>query len=834
MARGELRIYLGAAPGVGKTFAMLNEGRRRASRGTDVVVGIVETHGRAKTAEQVGDLEIIPRRKVGYRGTTLEEMDVDAILARHPDWVLVDEMAHTNVPGSEREKRWEDVDVLLDAGINVISTLNIQHLESMNDVVEQITGIKQHEKIPDAIVRRADQVELVDMTPEALRRRMAHGNIYGADRVDAALANYFRVGNLGALRELALMWVADKVDDALIEYRQKHGIERPWETRERVVVALTGAPNGQEVIRRAARISSRTHGDLIGVHVRSTDGLSGPDPTSLDEQRKLLADLGGEYHELAAGDVAGALVQFARSRNATQVVLGASKRSRWAELTRGSVINSVVRNSGTIDVHVISTESSTENGGRAPRTRRVRRYRFSSRRIAAAWATALIGPWLMVALLVQLRAHLRLPSDLLAFLLVVVVVAALGGFPPSLVAAIESFLLANWYFTPPIHTWTISEAENLFALVIFVAVAAIVSFFVSQAARRSLEAAQARADAETLAALAGTMTSDDDPLPALAAQLQVSFDADGVSVLRRRDDHWAVEASAGERPPATPDDAAVDLAVGADTVVALAGASLREADARTLEAFSSQLALALERRRLRAEAETAVRLSEVNELRAGLLAAVSHDLRTPLASIKASVTSLRQDDISWTNSQRDEFLGAIDEGVDRLTDLVTNLLGMSRINAGQVELATRPVGIDEILPLALAGLEVTTVRIVVDVPDDLPPVWADVALLERVLANIIDNACKYSPPGCDVTIRAGALGEYVSVFVIDHGAGIPMRERERVFEPFQRVGDRSSGDGTGLGLAVAKGFVELMSGEVSIEDTPGGGTTMVVTMPAAT
>src|SRR6478609_6585663 len=288
MARGTLRIYLGAAPGVGKTFGMLNEGQRARERGTDIVVGFVETHSRPNTAAQIGELEVVPRKKMEYRGSSFEEMDVDAVLARKPERVLVDELAHTNVPGSRNEKRWQDVDELLDAGIDVISTVNVQHLESMNDVVEQITGIKQQETIPDAIVRAADAIELVDMSPEAIRRRMAHGNIYPAEKVDASLANFFRQGNLGALRELALMWVADRVDEALEEYREAHGIARPWETRERVVVAITGAPSGDDVIRRAARMAARAHGDLIGVHVRSSDGLRGPQGSELEDQRRLL------------------------------------------------------------------------------------------------------------------------------------------------------------------------------------------------------------------------------------------------------------------------------------------------------------------------------------------------------------------------------------------------------------------------------------------------------------------------------------------------------------------------------------------------------------------
>ncbi len=503
MARGTLRIYLGAAPGVGKTFAMLGEGRRRFDRGTDVVVGYVETHRRPKTAAQVEGLEVVPRRQLEYRGATFEEMDVDAILARKPAVALVDELAHTNVPGSPREKRWQDVDVLLDAGITVVSTLNIQHLESVNDVVEQITGVKQRETIPDAVVRRADQIELVDMAPEAIRRRMAHGNIYPAERVDAALGNYFRTGNLGALRELALLWVADRVDDALQDYRDRHGIDRPWETRERVVVALTGTPDGERLVRRAARMAARSKGDLIAVHVRPQDGLASAAADLLEEQRELVEELGGAYREVVGADIGEALVSTAHALNATQIVLGATRRSRFTELTRGSVINRVIADSGVgLDVHVISR---ADDGSEATSTRRRRRpSALPRRRILLGFALAAVALPVLTWVLTNLREHLGLPSVLLLFLLLVVAVSAVGGVWPALAAAVCGFLLVNWYFTPPTHTFTIAEGENLLALSVFLAVAAVVSAFVSLAARRAADGARDRAEAEALAQLAGT------------------------------------------------------------------------------------------------------------------------------------------------------------------------------------------------------------------------------------------------------------------------------------------------------------------------------------------
>ncbi|MHB1533858.1 MAG: universal stress protein, partial [Acidimicrobiales bacterium] len=356
MARGVLRVYMGSAPGVGKTFAMLNEGWRRKERGTDMVIGYLETHDRPNTAAQVRDLEIVARASYTYRGRTFEEMDLDAVIARRPEVALVDELAHTNAPGAPHEKRWQDVEALLDAGIDVITTVNIQHLESLNDLVQRITGVPQRETVPDRVVRAADQVELVDMAPEALRRRMVHGNIYPPERVEAALTNYFRVGNLAALRELALLWLADKVEEALTDYRQRYGISEPWETRERVVVALTGSENAERVIRRAARMAARTHAELVGVHIRDRDSAGGSsDEGQLESHRALLADLGGRYEEVSGTDIARTLVEFARAQNATQLLIGATARSRFAELRHGSVIAKVIRAAGDIDVHVISS-----------------------------------------------------------------------------------------------------------------------------------------------------------------------------------------------------------------------------------------------------------------------------------------------------------------------------------------------------------------------------------------------------------------------------------------------------------------------------------------------
>jgi len=833
MARGRLRIYLGAAPGVGKTYAMLNEGRRGHDRGRDIVVGYVETHNRPRTAEQIDGLEVVPRRKIEYRGATLEEMDVDAILARRPAQVLIDELAHTNAPGSRNPKRWQDVEEVLAAGIDVISTLNIQHLESVNDVVERITGIKQRETIPDAVVRQATAIELVDMSPDALRRRMAHGNIYAPEKIDASLANYFRPGNLAALRELALLWVADRVDEALGEYRERHGITEPWETRERVLVAITGAPGSEVLIRRAARMAQRAHGELLGLHVSTADGLAGPRSENLARHRQLLTDLGGEYHEVAASDVATALADFAKAENCTQLVLGASRRSRLAELVRGSVINRAVRRAAPIDVHVISHEPSQSE---EPLPSRRPHLHWGSplprRRQVAAWVLAAVGLPLLTIALIPARDDVGLETVLLLFLALVVAVGAIGGIYPGIAAAIAGFLLANWFFTPPIHHWTIAEGENFLALLIFVVVSAVVSGLVDLAARRTLDARRAQAEAETLARLAG-YEGGEDPLNRLVASLRSAFRLDAAAVLCKYDFGWQVEASDGAPVPTSPEQADAVEEVGDGVVLALVGPRLSADDRQVLNAFSAQLSAARERARLGEQAAAASALGHANELRAALLQAVSHDLRTPLASIKAAVSSLRQPDIEWSDDDVAEFLASIEDEADRLNALVGNLLDMSRLQAGVVEPLVRAVHLEEVVPAALSSLGERARNVKTDVSESLPPVYADAALLERVVANLVENALKFSPPDEPVRVEAGAFQDVVYLRVIDRGPGIPESQQDRVFQPFQRLGDADRGTGVGLGLAVARGFVNAMSGELELEDTPGGGTTALVTLKAA-
>ena len=839
---GELRVYLGAAPGVGKTYRMLEEGHRRLDRGTDVVIGFVESHGRPHTEALAAGIETVPRAQLSYRGSNFAEMDVDAVLARRPQVALVDEFAHTNAPGSRHEKRWKDVQELLDAGIIVITTLNIQHLESLNDVVRQITGVPQRETVPDALVRQAGQIELVDMTPEALRRRLAHGNVYKPDRVDAALHNYFRVGNLTALRELALLWLADKVDEQLDRYRAEHGIGATWETRERVVVALTGGPEGETLIRRAARIADRSTGaDLLAVHVARADGLSGSDPAVLERQRALVESLGGTYHVVVGDDVPTALLDFARGVNATQLVLGASRRGRLAQAFSAGVGVTTAAESGSIDVHLVTHEEVGSKRHRPAPPRSA----VPAKRRAAGFALALVGLPVLTALLVAAQSAVSLATDILAFLVAVVIVALVGGLAPALFAAIAGFLLLNWWFTPPIHQFTIASRENVFGVVAFLLVATAVSAVVDLAARWTREAARAQAEAQTLFTLAGSVLRGPRPLPALLEQVRETFQLDAVTLLERKDDAgggpdvehdthaWRVVESVGSPPSTTPGEGDAEVHVDDRYSLVLRGHPLAAGDRRVVEAFAAQAAVAVRQERLAEAAATVGSLAEVDRLRSALLNAVSHDLRTPLASAKAAVGSLLSPDVDFTEEDRRELLRTADESLDRLTALVENLLDMSRLQAGALPLSLQAIDVAEAIPAAVDTLGRSAGDVVIQIPDDVPDVRADPALLERVVANVVANAVRYSPPSEPPVLTASAHDGRVEIRAVDHGPGVPAQDWNSIFLPFQRLGDRDNTSGIGLGLALSRGLAEAMGGTLIPEATPGGGLTMIISLPVA-
>lgn len=825
--RGKLRIYLGASPGAGKTYAMLGEAHRRIARGADVVVAIVDTHGRAHTAERLGSLEIVPPQQIEYRGSMFEELDLDAVLARRPAVALVDELAHTNVPGGRHEKRWQDVDELLDAGIDVLSTVNIQHLASLNDVVEQITGVVQRETIPDEVVRHAEQVELVDITPQALQRRLAHGNVYAPEKVDAALRNYFREGNLTALREIALLWLADQVDVALAKYRDEHAITATWETRERVVVAVTGGPESDTLVRRASRIAAKASAELLVVHVVRGDGLAGVAAPQMGSVRALATSLGASMHSVVGDDVPGALLDFAREVNATQLVIGTSRRSRWARIVDEGIGAAVVRESGKIDVHMVTHEHTAAPPRVALGGRRDRRVQ--------SWIAAFLIPLGATALLAGIDRVTGVAGQNALFFVVVLAVALFGGIGPAIVAALLCGLLLNFFFTEPLYSFTIAQPDNFVTTVVLLVIAVAVAALVDAAAARSREARLAAQEAELLAMFAGAVLRGAD-VPRLLEKVRETYTQRGVSLVRTDSEPPLVLGTAGSAPPMTlgAADTVCDVE-GSHYALLLSGPRLRARDRRVLTAVAGQAAALVRQQELTAEAARASALSETDRLRRLLLSAVGHDLRTPLAAVKASVSSLRSTDIAFSPEDTAELLATIEESTDQLTRLVANLLDSSRLAAGVVTPLLAPVYVDEVVHGALAGLSSggpdternIRERVEIDVADTM--VDADAALLERVLANLLDNALRYAPTG-PIRVGAGTSGDRVTITVADCGPGLA--QDDDVFTTFPRSGDRHSTGGAGLGLTVARGFVEAMGGTITTTDTPGGGTTMIVDLAA--
>jgi two-component system sensor histidine kinase KdpD len=818
-------VFLGAAPGVGKTFALLEEGHRLQRERRDVVVGVVNTHDRDEVSDLLQGLELIPQLSSGDGGDAGGVMDLNAVLARKPEVVLVDELARTNPPNSLNETRWDDVEALLDAGVDVLTTLNVQNLESLNDVVYEITGVREADTIADDLVRQRAEVELVDLTQEGIQERLTAGKIYPAEEIDAALANYFRPGNLSALRELALSWTADRVDETLTEYRLLHGIDQPWETKERIVVGLLTAGGADVMVRRAARTALRSRAELVGVFVRPTAGLDDDENRRLADLRGLLERLGGSYHEVVGENVADALVAFARAENATQIVLGAPRSSRLSEWLGRSTARRVIRDSGTIEVHVISYEA----GRPARRPRPSRGSALILPRRLLAWISAAVGLPLLTLLLLSLRGQIALENVLLVYLLAAVAIGVIGGALPAVVSGVAGFLFANWYFTPPFLTWKIADAGHLFSLFAFLLVTSAVGLLVGNATRRSAEARRARAHAEALAA---TTTSIHPQFSAqasgLTGRIRDVFAMNAAAVLRRSEDGWEPLAAVGATELRHPDDASEVIPLTDDTILALSGGSLTGDDRRVLRAFAAQMAQALEREKLENEASAVEAMAETDRLRTALLNAVSHDLRTPLAAIKASVTSLLETEVAWSPEQTQSFLQVILEETEHLNRVVGRLLDASRIQVGAVHVFFASVGLDEVISSALSGLGTGDNRVVVDVPDDLPPVQTDPALLERVVANLIENAITWSPPDRDVRVTAGEVSGRVDLRIIDRGPGIQPDQRETIYQPFQRLGDSPKGSGVGLGLAVARGLLEAMDNELLIEDTPGGGTTMVI------
>ena len=897
--RGRLKIFLGAAPGVGKTYEMLTVGRARLKAGTDVVVGVVETHGRAETLALVEGFEVLGRRSVAYHGTALDEMDLDGLLARRPALALVDELAHTNAPGSRHPKRYQDVEELLDAGIDVYTTLNIQHVESLNDVVAQITRIRVRETVPDGVLDRADDIEVVDLNPDDLIERLKAGKVYLPSHAERALKHYFSRGNLTALRELALRRTADRVDDELLSHMRANAIAGPWAAGERVLVCVSDDPRSAGLVRYAKRLADRLHAPWTALCIEGPRmvGLNEAARDRIAEALRLADRLGGDAVTLPGGRrIADDILAYARSDNVNHIVVGKASRSWLFELVNGSVVHDLVRRSGSIGVHVVPGDAAPD---RTPgETRTPRAARAAPPRTVDAWPYALalasIAAGLGAALLAQPYAGVE-NADLF-LLTAVVAVAVRWGLGPSLAAVGASSLAYNFFFLPPVYTFTIADPTNVAAFLLFTLVAVLVSNLAARA-RSVAVVSQGRARAtERLYGfsrkLAGCGTLD-DVLWATSAQIAAMLKVRVVLLLTEPSPPETGALNAGTLNAGTlavragypPEDRldvgdlgaarwAFDNARpagrGADTlpgarrlflpmrtgrgivgVIGLdadgTGPILSPEDRRLFDALADMAALAIERVRLVEDLDRAERAAETDRLRQALLTSISHDLRTPLASVLGAATTLRDLDAALPREAKADLLATIIAESERLNRFIVNLLDMTRLEAGAVAANLTPQDVGEAVDTALRRLGPILAghRVVLDLAADLPPLRLDPVLFEQVLVNLLDNAAKYAPEGSTVTIRgrreggrseSGPAGPgRVRLAVLDEGDGLPEADVERVFDKFYRA---AKGDsvraGTGLGLAIARGFVEAMGGTLTAGnrgDRSGAAFTILLPVP---
>ena len=858
--RGRLKMFFGAAAGVGKTYAMLEAAHEKRTDGADVVVGYVQPHGRPETEALLAELPAVPPRLVEYRGTTLGELDLDAVLARRPALVLVDELAHTNAPGARHAKRWQDVLELLDAGIDVYSTVNVQHVESLNDVVAKITGVVVRETIPDSVFDRADEVELIDLPPDDLLERLREGKVYVPGRAEEALRNFFRKGNLIALRELALRRTAERVDAQMRSYMRDHTIVGVWPATERLLVAVSASPSAARLVRATKRMAERARAEWWAVYVETPGQLRLPAEARdrVAQTLRLAGSLGAQTVTLTGARMSDEILAFARQRNVTRIVVGKPRRSRWQRIALGSIVDALVAGSGDIDIAVISGQQ--DERGDEPVRLRMRRP-SDSRGYVEAVATVAIASavcWLMFPLF-------EVANLVMVYLLGIVTVATRHGRGPSLLASVLSVAVFDFCFVPPYLTFAVSDVRYHVTFLVMLIVAVVISGMTirirtqAEAARdREQRTAALYAMSRELASTRGVDGLVDIArrhiaevfrapalvlLPTTEGRLSVRgettapLDTSEAGVAR-----WVFEnrQPAGRGTATLPGASSLYVPLlsprGCIGVLGVRPPSTHAFDTperlHHLETFANQTALAIDRARVADEAQqTEVRI-ETERLRNSLLSSVSHDLRTPLATITGVATTLLEQEGRVDAGTRRELLESVREEGDRLNRLVENLLEMTRLESGQLGLRKDWHPIEEVIGAALRRLERRLVgrRITTRVLPDLPLVAMDDVLIEQVLLNLLDNALKYTPAGSPIVIVATATDAAVTVEVADRGPGLPPGDEEKVFEKFYR-GRPDHGRGAGLGLAICQGVVRAHGGRIWVQNLPGGGVAFLFTLP---
>ena len=861
-ARGKLKIFLGYAAGVGKTYAMLEAAHLRQAEGVDVIIAYVETHGRAETDALLQGLEIIPRKMVEYRGVTLLEMDIDAVLNRNPQLALVDELAHTNASGSRHPKRVQDVIELLDAGIDVYTTLNVQHLESLNDVVAQITGVTVRETLPDSIIDTADEIELVDLPPDELLRRLQAGQVYVPEQAQRALQKFFRKGNLTALRELTLRRAAQRVDDQMHAYMQTRAIPGPWAASERLLVSVNATPLGEKLVRSARHLADELNAEWYVVYIETPDQLrlSAEQQDQLARTLRLAEELGAQVQSIPSANIVQSVLEFARVRNITKIIVGKPARPQWQELLRGSTVNRLIRASGNIDVYVITAQAEIPahpvRAGWLPHRPFLRYVYAALLVIAAGLLSALISPYIS-------------PTNLvLLFLLAVVISAFYLGRGPAILASLLGVLIFDFFFVPPRLTLVVQDAEYVLTFLALLGVGLVVSQLASRVRQQVDAARQREQDNATLYALSRDLAvaADlDDVLRAVKTNAATIFASHvtiflpspktqrlqpvGESESFALDDNelavaiWAFEHGqpAGRDtdtlPAAEMRFIPLKTARGILGVIGLARSAsnqpLTPAQRRLFEAFASLAAVAIERAQLADSARNAQVVQATEKLQTALLNSISHDLRTPLVSINGALTYLQEDGTRLDEKSRQALLENAREETERLNRLVGNLLDMTRLEGDALHLLREPADMQDAIGSALAQLErrLTGRNVKVDIPDDLPLVPMDFSLIVQVLVNLIDNALKYSRPETPIEIKARAEGDQLQVQVMDRGIGIPAEDLPRVFDKFYRVERPEAVTGTGMGLAIGRGIIEAHGGTITAENRLGGGTLITFTLP---
>jgi two-component system sensor histidine kinase KdpD len=859
--RGKLKVFFGAAAGVGKTYAMLEAARAHQAAGVDVVIGWVETHGRAETEALLPGLERLPPRTVEYRGTTLHEFDLDAALARRLALILVDELAHTNAHGSRHAKRWQDVTELLAAGIDVYTTLNVQHLESLNDVVARVTGVLTRETVPDSILEEAAEVELVDLPPDDLIRRLKDGKVYVPEQAGDAVRRFFRKGNLIALRELALRTTAARVDAQMEDYRRDHAVPGTWPVAERILVCVSPSPFAARVVRAARRMATGLRAEWVVVYVETAGQTRLPetDRDRVVQTLRLAEQLGAETATLSGNDVAAEVLTYARQRNVTRIVLGKPARPRWRETLFGSVVNELVRQSGDIDVYVITGE---REGPQPITTRRPSPPVDWPGYAKAAWVVAVCTgvAWLMFPRFA--------PANLIMVYLLGTVLAAWRlRRGPSILVSVLSVAAFDFFFVPPYLTFAVSDTQYFVTFAVMLAVAVVISTLTTRVRAQAEGSRQRERRTAALYAMTGDLVSQqevDELVRAAVRHIAEVFGSrvavflpspDGQLVSRAGDltadaselgvAQWVQEHGqmAGRGSATLPGARALYLPLAASrgTVGVLGVEAAAEETLATpeqlhlLETFAGQTALAIERVALVDEAQQARLRSETERLRNSLLSAVSHDLRTPLATITGSASALVEGETTLDTATRRELAEAIEEEADRLNRLVHNLLEMTRLESGGIRVRKDWQPLEEVVGSALARVEkrLGDRRVDIRLAPDLPLVPLDPLLIEQVLINLLDNAIKYTPEGSPVDISASVEDRAVRVTVADRGPGFAPGEEAQVFEKFYRGQEAGTRSGAGLGLAIARGIVEAHGGRITAEPRPAGGALFRFTLPLA-